>query len=359
MNFLNPALLFGTLAIVSPIIIHLLARKQIKKVVWAAMRFLQASIARNQRMMDLEDLLLLLLRCALLLLLALALARPALRKGGVGALPSSTSESAVILLDNSGSMAQTDGSESAFQRGQKAAEEVLDALPGGTAATVWLISDRVNAVIPEPTRDLSLVRKVIREAQRTDRGTKIQPALQQAIDVLKRQKTPGKEIYLITDGQAAGWKQLAETRAILDAIRTEVKTHLLLVGQGESRNLGITSLRLATALVPIDEPLRFEVEISNFGVEEAKNIPANLAIDGEAPGDEQTVETIPAGESKRISLYLRFRDAGYHSVVARIQPDRDPVDDVRVIVVRVTSEVNVLLVDGDPGQNREIAPSFT
>src|SRR2546425_2315960 len=99
MSFLNPLLLFGGLAIASPIIIHLLAKKQIKRVVWAAMRFLKVTVDRNKRKMNLEDLLLLALRCLLLALLALALARPAIREGGIG-IPGGD-EAARILLDNS------------------------------------------------------------------------------------------------------------------------------------------------------------------------------------------------------------------------------------------------------------------
>ena len=49
MAFLNPWLLFGIAGIASPIIIHLLAKKQIKRVIWAAMRFLQITIDRNKR----------------------------------------------------------------------------------------------------------------------------------------------------------------------------------------------------------------------------------------------------------------------------------------------------------------------
>ncbi len=349
MVFLNPFLLFGGLAVASPIVIHLIARKQIKKVAWAAMRFLQVSVARHQKMMDLEELILLILRCALLALLALALARPSLKGSGFGAIGGGGSEAAILLLDNSGSMAQTDGATSAFQRAQKAAEDVLDAMPSGSSAAVWLVSDVVKGVIPEPTRDFSLARKVVRQAERSDRGTEIQPAIREAIDVLKRAAPPSKEIYLITDGQAAGWKQVGETRNAIDAVKSEIKTHLLLVGQGDSRNLGVTNLRLGSALAPVDEPLRFDVEVSNFGLEDAKNIPVSLAVDSEPPGDEQTLESIPAGQSKRISLFIRFRAAGFHAITARIQADRDPADDQRVIAIRATGEVNVLLVDSDPG----------
>ena len=80
MSFLNPLLLFGLAAVAVPIIIHLLNRRKFRKIDWAAMKFVKLSIDQNQRRMKLEDLILLLLRCALLALLALALARPVMRQ---------------------------------------------------------------------------------------------------------------------------------------------------------------------------------------------------------------------------------------------------------------------------------------
>ena len=49
MTFLNPLLLFGMAAIASPIIIHMFMNRRIKPVVWAAMRFLLASVQKNQK----------------------------------------------------------------------------------------------------------------------------------------------------------------------------------------------------------------------------------------------------------------------------------------------------------------------
>ncbi len=85
MTFLNPLLLAGLAAIAAPIIIHLLMRRKVKRINWAAMRFLEAVVRRNERKLRVEDLLLLILRCLLLILLALALARPAFRAAWDGA----------------------------------------------------------------------------------------------------------------------------------------------------------------------------------------------------------------------------------------------------------------------------------
>src|SRR3982751_4122922 len=122
---LNPLLAWLGLGAVSvPIIIHLLNRRKFERVVWAAMRFVRLSVEKNQRRIKIEDMLLLILRC---LLLAIALARPVLQ-AAAGAL-GLTKVTAVIVLDNSYSMTQTDGVEPRFEAAKRAADEVIRTMP--------------------------------------------------------------------------------------------------------------------------------------------------------------------------------------------------------------------------------------
>ncbi|MFT3786768.1 MAG: BatA domain-containing protein [Tepidisphaeraceae bacterium] len=74
--FLNPFLLLGLAGVALPIAIHLLTRRPPKPVRWAAMRFLKVGVERHRKRLRTEDLLLLLLRCAIVVLLALALRGP-------------------------------------------------------------------------------------------------------------------------------------------------------------------------------------------------------------------------------------------------------------------------------------------
>jgi hypothetical protein len=348
MSFLNPWLLGGIAGIASPIIIHLLAKKRIQRVIWAAMKFLRVTVDRQQRRMTLEDIILLILRCLVVALIALALARPALRESNIGILGGD--ESALLLLDVSGSMSTNDGAEARFEKARRVAEQVVDSLPGGSAVGVWLVSDSVRDVVPEPTHDLALARKAIREAKRGDQATDWQPALRRALDVLRRQNGVHKTIYVITDAQNAGWKGVADTRLMLDGAKKEVQARIITVSENEKRNLGLTSLRLSSALAPVNQPLRFEARVANFGPEELRNVAVSLAIDGGEPQDEQTLDVIPpGGEPKSISLFATFREPGFHTVTARLRADRCPFDDQRTLALRVIDEVNVLLVDGDPG----------
>src|SRR6476469_10060605 len=61
-------------AIAVPIVIHLLNRRRFKVVTWAAMRFLLAAQKQNTRRMRLEQLILLLVRCAIVALIVFAMA---------------------------------------------------------------------------------------------------------------------------------------------------------------------------------------------------------------------------------------------------------------------------------------------
>ncbi|HKQ37213.1 MAG TPA: BatA domain-containing protein [Verrucomicrobiae bacterium] len=348
MSFLNPILLAGLAAIAVPIIIHLLNRRKFHKVVWAAMRFLQTSVEQNQRRMRVEDMILLALRCLLVALLAVALARPAILSKATD-LFGQSKVTGVLILDNSYSMGVSDGSMTRFDKARDAALAAIDSLPIGSATAVLLASDVVRGAIPEPTFDMNLARKVIRDAPLTDRGTDLLPAIEKAVDVLRDRLAIRKEIYLITDGQAVGWSQLSEIQSAFEKTKSEITTHIILTSEHEDQNLGVSDLRLASGLSPVKQSLRFEVKVTNFGKEEARSIRVGLNVDDEAATDEFTIDALPPGSTKSISLFGKLMTEGFHSVHARIPGDRLRADDQRSLVVRAIKDVRVLLVDGEPG----------
>jgi hypothetical protein len=355
MMFLNPWLLAGIASIAAPIAIHMLMRQKVRRIKWAAMRFLQVAVQRNERRLRVEDLLLLLLRCLLLILLALALARPAFR-AAAGIAVGGGPRTVVIALDNSYSMGLTDGGSSRFDNGKRAAEQIVDQLPVGSQVAFLLFSDVARPVIAEPAADLNLVRKMIGDAALTDRGSNVHPALSDALDILKRHASDRAGIYLITDGQATGWKEMAAMRHEV----TEAAAHVGIVipGPGEQPNLGVSDLALGSAMVPVGGATRFSIEATNYGKEPARNVTVGLGIDGEPPSDQAVIDSIPPGEGRRVSLFVRARTAGYHAVTAQLPPDHLAADDRRTMVVRAVEEVRVLIVAGDMGATPREGDAF-
>ena len=346
--FLNPLLLFGITAVSVPIIIHLLNRRKFERVVWAAMRFLHVSVEQNQRRIKIEDWLLLLCRCLLVALVALALSRPAL--SGSSGMFGATRVSAVILLDNSASMSAILGGDNKFEQGKKIADQVISSMPGGSSVSVMLASDVAAPLIEQPSFDLFGVRNAISKATLSDRASNLLPPLQKAIEVLNNQATVRKEIYLITDSQGLGWRQTGDIQKMLADAQKEIKTTVILVGGQELRNLSVSELRLASAMAPINQPLRFEVQVTNNGLAEVRGVPIKLSVDNDVSAEETTIDVIPGNSSKSISMFVRFKQDGPHLVTARLPRDSIPADDSRTIAIRAIKQVQALIVDGDPGR---------
>ena len=257
------------------------------------------------------------------------------------------SRTVVLALDNSLGMGLTDGGASRFDNGRRAADQLVDGLPPGSSAALLLFSDVVRPVIREPATDLNLVRKLIGEAALTDLGSNVHPALREALDILKRHPSERGEIYLITGAQATGWKELAAMRSEVTDSGAQVR--IVVPGPGQEPNLGVSDLELGGAMVPVGTAARFSIEATNFGREDAHNVTIGLSIDSDPPGDQAVIGVIPAGESRRVSLFGKTGTAGYHAVTAQLPPDHLAADDRRTMVVRAVEEVRVLLVAGGMG----------
>jgi hypothetical protein len=358
MTFLNIAALGGLAAISIPIIIHFLNQFQVKEVKWAAMRFLQESIEKNQRRLQLEDILLLILRCLLVALLIFALARPTLQTGAQKS--GAHQVSAVIIIDDSYSMGLTNGITTSFQRAQTAAEQVLAAFPSGSSSALFFAADNVQPVIAQPTYDFSLLRQTIRQAKVTDRSTDLSNALQLAVTTLQKHEGSGesKEIYLITDGQANGWPSIDQMEKQLADVQKQITVHLVLVGDAAESNLGITDLRMDSGLAPVGQPLRCTAQVFNGSGTEARDVRVTLNVDDEPAVDEKIVDSIQPGTSSSVALFAKLRSEGYHTITVQIPHDRLPADDQRTLAVRTVREVRVLLVNGGTSMQAAEADDF-
>ena len=349
MSFLNPALLAFAAAIAVPILIHLFNRRRFQRVSWAAMRFVKTSIERNRRRMQFEDLLLLALRCLVVALFAFALARPALRT--VASLGGGGRVAAVIILDHSASLLAGDGARTRFELARQAAESALDALPNGSSVAVLLGSDRLTAPAADPTPDLNGVRKILREARPSELGTDHLAALRAALEILRAQTALRKEIILVTDRQATGWRRLPEmTGALADAAR-DTRLRVVFVGDPLDDNVAVSALTRPSGFISSKVPLRFDAEIVNRGRTTARQVRATLHVNGGPVIDETVFASLAPGEARRATFFARLTKPGFHSISVRLSPDRQPADDERSVVVRAAEVVRVLVVDGDPAAN--------
>ncbi len=256
-------------------------------------------------------------------------------------------------------MSATDGAKSRFELAKDAADQAIAALPTGSSVCVLFASDYApTGPIPEPTFDLGLARKTIKEARVSDRATNLYPSLKKAVDPLRARRAGAREIYLVTDTQALGWRQFGEIRKTLDDAQKDLRTHVVLVGSPETQNIGVSDLRLVSGPAVVGYPLHFEVQLTNYGKSEARDVRVKIRVDAEQPSDEGSVDIIAPGSSKNLSLFAKLKTEGGHSVTAEIDHDHLPADDSRTIAVRALTQVKILVVDGDPGAGGRESETF-
>ena len=134
--FLQPLMLFGLAALAIPIIIHLLNRRRYEVVDWGAMRFLQMSKVTRRRVF-IEEILLMLLRMALLALLALAFARLIWGGDWLARLQTRPNRDVVLIFDGSSSMNYTGGGKTPQDAAKEWAAEYVKGLVPGDGVAVF------------------------------------------------------------------------------------------------------------------------------------------------------------------------------------------------------------------------------
>lgn len=347
--FVNPAYL-GALALAGiPILIHLMRKRRVRIVPWAAWEFLLTSTRRNRRRFRIEQILLLLVRIAIVALAVLAFSRPLLRTLGAPTANAAGRCHALIVLDTSFSMGHRREGVSEFDRAKRIADEIVTrALKPGDSGSLLLLSSKPTAAIGEPTYDLLKLRAAIRAQTVSDRGTDYAATAEAAAKLLAGVRSAAREVYWITDSRRAGFP--AESDRLAAAWRQMAalaRVTWIDVAGGEHENLSVDAPTFSRELVTPGMPVRIEAEVHNGSRRPADNLLVNLEVDG-APAGSAAVH-IQAEGSARASFLYPFDRAGIH--VGRIllgTPDDLAADNSSVFAVRVRDRLRVLLLNGHP-----------
>jgi hypothetical protein len=123
-----PLALFGVALIALPIAVHLLVRHQVRTLAYPSLRFLKETQLAAFRRRRIEDLALLICRCAVVALAAIALAGPVLQTPARSAEQSARISRAIVVIGSVQAEVTSKLSEGAFRTTTVARNEIGDAL---------------------------------------------------------------------------------------------------------------------------------------------------------------------------------------------------------------------------------------
>lgn len=384
-SFLTMPMMFwlGLFAIASPIIIHLLNRRRFKIVEWAAMEFLLNANKKNRRRVQLENLILLILRCIAIFLVGLLLARPFF-PNDLNLFGENREFERLVVLDDSFSMNVRVGNKTTFEIAQEKLKEFVRSLAQDKAAnrlTLMLASDVDHPVISQlevTPETLNEINDAIDELRCADVPAKYGESLRSIVERTSGRKDGLNRIfYLITDLREQDWwsesqsEEGSPAQNLVKDISTNTKLgcYIVDVGTPEEMNLAITELRPETSL-KAGVNNTFFVTVTNYGSSVVKDARIDFYSSENAVAQSEIIETLEPGESKSVTRSFpvkydldnpeEFEDVeqianatGYWKVWAEVvatdvNNDLMTVDSKRYYPAEVKRGISVLLVDGDP-----------
>lgn len=338
MSFGEPLFLLATLAALLPVIFHLMHRQRARLVPFSTLRFLKPSVQKTRRRKIIEDLLLLLARAAVFLLIAVALARPAIHAAR-SVLGQTAGISAVLVIDNSGSMAATDGTETRLERAVAAARQVLSLLsPGDEAAIVFPCgaSDPAEGAFHT---DPGVIYEALGRCRPFGSVLDTDRLINVIADLLKQAHHEAREVYIFTDLQAASWEEMPELHPVAD----EADLYFVDVAQTVPPNAAVRSLDLLSPGPLKSLPCTAVVEVANTSsAQQERHV--ELYLNDKRLASSPTLLLAPR-QTTSATLVFRPAHAGQHSGrVVLAGEDSLALDDVRYFVWAVAAQIRVLLV---------------
>ncbi len=320
-----------------PIIIHLFSRRRGKRVEFSSVRFLREINRRQIRRVKLRQALVLILRIAAVSMLALAMGRPALR-GGAFATSGLASSSMCILLDASYSMmAEPTEGRTLFDVAAARAQEVVDLMGEEDEAYLVLVADSPMPRFEGAVSDRGRLRREIRGAEATLRGTDFKRAIRRAALLMESSKKLNKEIFLISDLQRSAWG--AAGNEPLD-IPEDIRIYCVGVSEGVP-NVGMRSVELMRGLSP-GQQRRVRVTVSNYTGESLGELPVTVTMEGDEAGEGFVV--LGEGHLGAVTVPLGDKRGAWGS--AYVRDDALTADDNRYFAAPSAIKVKVLVVDG-------------
>ncbi|MCH2330680.1 MAG: BatA domain-containing protein, partial [Roseibacillus sp.] len=337
--------LIGALGVAVPIIIHLLYRKHRRQTDWAAMELLRKALVTRSGQVKIEDLVILILRCLALALLALALMRITLDSNSV---IGEERIGMVVAIDASYSMNHGEVS-SRFKSAVTQAGDILkETAKEGDPVSIVLMSSRPEVLLRSARYDPAQVKTILDELDVAGPNSlNLETNIELLDELVAELKTPGKEVFLITDSQEMDWAELPPAaQESLENLQENANVFVIpAVNEGED-NLAIEDLTYTWGSLRKSGEARFTALVRNTGRSNAEGATLEFFVDDTLP-KRLAVGSLGAGESRPLEFTTQFEKAGDVHLRAELSNDDLADDNVRHAIARIRPGIRVLLLEGD------------
>lgn len=282
MNFIQPWILLALPLIAVPVVIHLVNQRRFQTVPWAAMMFLMQASRMSSGYTKLKQWLILLMRALAVACLIFFTSRP-LASGLIGLLGSSSNEVAIVLLDRSPSMLETQAG-TGMTKLQSALTQLSDTLRTLGAQRVIVFDtaqekpiefESPSAIVSDPS--------LVANGYTSD----VPGMLERALLYIKNNRFGNVNVWICSDMRESDWRsrdgRWAASREGFLSLAQEVRFQVLDLGSAssENRSIRILSAKRVQATESVELSLSFKIERTVApSVPTALQIPVEIEVGG-------------------------------------------------------------------------------
>jgi hypothetical protein len=356
MTFLSFSLLFGTLLVAVPIVLHLVMRQKPQRFEFPALRFIQKRHEANRRRLRLRHLLLLLLRAGAIALLAFALARPRLTASSV--LPSQEAPvAAVLIFDTAPRMEYRQENQTRLEVAKNIGLWLLSQF--SQESQVAVLDSRLGQGVFQP--DVGAAKDRIVKLDIVSNAQPLTAMIDEALRLLaesdaEKKEPMRKEVYVFTDLARSAWP--TQAAAQLQQRFAEVPDagcYVIDVGVENPINYALGQVRLSAQVLSNRSTLGLQTQLSRTGASagsspEMRTVELYLVDENRQPKkrSEQNIAIEP-GQSRQLDFRVGALAVGTHQGFLRlVGQDGLACDDTRNFTVAVKPAWHVLVAAPKP-----------
>lgn len=348
-NFLNSSVLFAAAAALIPLILHLFSKRRVKVIEFSSLRHLTAMQKRQVRRLKIRQLLLLALRMLIILAVVIAFARPTTEGGNIG---SHAAVSAVIIVDNSGSMDRYVADGKLFDIARQRTTELLETFSDvDEVALVPLIHRQTGSELPLFS-SATIASEKLQRLSVSYATANFGQILENSVMLLERGSNLNREIYLVCDRQRSALPE----RILLD--KTDANVYLVDLPIEDNVNSGITSIDFGGQLIIPGHDFDLTATVHNYGGEDRNDLIVSLFIDGRRVA--QTDARAEGGDDAVVRFTQSVSRTGFHSGYVELSDDKFSADNRYYFSFTIPESFNLLVIRGDnaaPLLSLALAPS--
>ena len=334
MTFLSPSILWGMLAITIPIIIHLISLRHTRDTEFSTLRFIKSLKHETIRHLRIKQWLLVLLRTITILCLILMFSRPLITGTLTSKLAGDIESRAVIVVDNSASMAVHTDDGTLLDRAKSSVPAILKGLEGMTTVELYQTNPPRKLFSGSQEEGRSIMTKVkgIVQTNMTDNlWTMIDSVLQ-----MVEASEPNRECFIISDFQSA-------PSFTIDSLNpnSDWKYYCILQPKVEN-NISISEVSVLSQIKLPNHLVKLNTRVGNGGVTDKRNIPVELYLNDERVG--QIVSQFQPSKFKDFMFQVYPGKTGIINGKIVIPADDFPMDNFRNFDLVIPNKIAVKVI---------------